>query len=192
MEKLCNKSKSFIKNIKIKFKKLIQKSNNSEHVHYATEEELKTATENALKTYEKYEKFKNSSIKKRGIELKTTKSNQQAITVFTDNGPVTSIPGIEIYNFNNNDFSTTSDYEGIFDDRLYYNVIITKHSSIYYDDNYKPAKVFVTGYSVNPETNEVKFISEQKQGTYHHISAQFKIYAHKYADKKNYDNIKEK
>lgn len=192
MKKILEKSKSFIKNSKNKFKKYIQNSLASDYLNISSEEELKNAIEQALTTYEKYEKFKKSSTSKQGIERKTTKSNQEEITVFTDHGPVTKIPGIEIFAFNTNEYTSKNNYEGIFDDGLYYNVEINKCSDIYYDDNHNPTKVIANGFSVNPETKEVKFISEQKQGTYHHISAQFKIYAHQYAHKKTYDSVKEK
>lgn len=192
MRNIYDKTRSFIKNTKTKVKQFFQNSQNPNQPSISTDEELKEATVQALKTYEKYEKFKNSSVNKYGVEKKTTKSNQEALTVFTDNGPVTAVPGIEIFAFNTNDYSSTWQYEGIFDDGLYYNVEIKKCSDIYYDDNHKPARVIVNGFSVNPETKEVKFISEQKQGTYHHISAQFSIFAHKYSDTRNYNNIKEK
>lgn len=193
MKKYFQNTKSFIKNIGQKFKYYSKKLSN---LDFTSEEEIKKeleiATENALKTYEKYDKFKNSSKNKHGIETKTMKSNQESITVFTDNGPVTDIPGMEIFDFQNNKFSATSNYEGIFDDKLYYNVEVTKFSKIYYDNDYKPANVTINGFTVNPETKEVKFISEQKQGTYHHISAQFKIYVHQYSTPKHNEDVKEK
>lgn len=193
MEKLHNKTKSFIKNIGEKFKRYSEKLS---ALDFSSEEKLKKeleiATENALKTYEKYDKFKNSSKNKNGVERKTTKSNQESITVFTDNGPVTMVPGIEFFSFNTNEYSQTRNYEGIFDDNLYYNVEITKSADIYYDEHHNPTKVLVNGFSVNPETNEVKFISEQKQGTYHHLSAQFKIYVHQYADRQRIEQMNEK
>lgn len=193
MKKYFQNTKSFIKNIGQKFKYYSKKLSN---LDFTSEEEIKKeleiATENALKTYEKYDKFKNSSENKHGVERKTTKSNQVSITVFTDNGPVTMVPGIEFFSFNTNEYSQARTYEGIFDDKLYYNVELTKCADIYYNENHNPTKVLVNGFTVNPETKEVKFISEQKQGSYHHLSAQFKIYVHQYADRQRINEINEK